>query len=165
LSHFLAPGDEYLYASIASNRSIPGVAPDTIISLTMILIIIAITLLANLADYLLKRGAIEAGSSLADPLSIFLAPWIWMGALLGIIAMATWVYVLGRHQISHAYPVFVGLGFVNITAISWLILKEDIGPQRLAGTILILAGIVIVHLQSRSESLKPVRSSDTEADD
>ncbi|MFA6001134.1 MAG: SMR family transporter [Thermoleophilia bacterium] len=130
----------------------------------MILIIIAITLLANLADYLLKRGAIDAGTSLADPLSIFLTPWIWMGALLGIIAMATWVYVLGRHQISHAYPVFVGLGFVNITIISWLFLKEDIGPQRLVGTLLILAGIVIVHLQSRSETLKPKQYTDTDTD-
>lgn len=126
----------------------------------MILIIIAITLLANMADYMLKRGALDAGSSLADPLSVFLTPWIWIGAILGITAMASWVYVLGRHQISHAYPIFVGLGFVNITAISWLILKEDIGPQRLAGTVLILAGIVVVHLQSRSESEKSARSSD-----
>ena len=125
----------------------------------MILIIIAITLLANLADYLLKRGAIEAGSSISDPLTIFFAPWIWMGAFLGIVAMASWVYVLGRHQISHAYPIFVGLGFVNITIISWLVLKENIGPQRIAGTLLILAGIIIVHLQSRSPSLKPAGPS------
>ena len=116
----------------------------------MILIIIAITLLANLADLLLKLGANESGGSLSDPMAIFFTPWIWIGALLGVAAMAAWVYVLGRHHISHAYPVFVGMAFMNITLISWLYLDEEIGRQRLIGTLLILTGIVIVHLQSRN---------------
>jgi len=119
----------------------------------MILIIIIITILANLADLLLKVGANEAGGFDAGLLAIFLTPWIWMGAVLGIGAMALWVYILGRHHISHAYPIFVGVGFVNITLASWLFLDEQIGPARLAGTFLILAGIVVVHLQSRGQSL------------
>ena len=114
----------------------------------MILIIIVITIFANLADLLLKIGANHAGDSVGDVLAIFLTPWIWMGAVLGITAMALWVYILGRHHISHAYPIFVGLGFVNITLASWLFLHEEISRARLAGTILILAGIVVVHFQS-----------------
>lgn len=115
----------------------------------MIIIIIVITILANLADFLLKLGAEAAGKSLDEPLAIFLTPWIWVGGLLGISAMALWVYILGRHQISHAYPIFVGLGFVNITLASWLFLHEDISRMRLAGTLLILAGIIVIHFQSR----------------
>ena len=116
----------------------------------MILIIIVITVMANVADLLLKVGASQAGESLSNPLAVFLTPWIWMGALLGIGAMALWVYILGRHHISLAYPIFVGVGFLNITLASWLFLHEEIGARRLAGTALILAGIVIVHFQSRS---------------
>jgi len=115
----------------------------------MILIIILITVFANLADLLLKIGANRAGDSLGDPLAVFLTPWIWMGALLGIGAMGLWVYILARHHISHAYPIFVGLGFLNITLASWLFLDEAISTRRLAGTGLIMAGIVIVHFQSR----------------
>lgn len=115
----------------------------------MILIIVIITAFANLADVLLKIGANDAGGSLSDPLAIFLTPWIWIGALLGIGAMAMWVYVLGRHHISHAYPVFVGLGFINVTLASWLYFHEQIDVQRLAGITMILTGIVVVHLQSR----------------
>ncbi len=115
----------------------------------MILIIIIITALANMADILLKIGANDAGESLSDPLAIFMTPWIWIGAVLGITAMGLWVYILGRHHISHAYPIFVGLGFINITLVSKLYLDEEIGARRLAGSALILAGIVIVHLQSR----------------
>lgn len=114
----------------------------------MIIIIIIITALANLADFLLKLGADAAGTSLDEPLAIFLTPWIWIGGLLGISAMALWVYILGRHHISHAYPIFVGLGFVNIPLASWLFLHEEISSMRLAGTLLILAGISVVHFQS-----------------
>lgn len=141
-------GDGYLYASIARKSGRAGVAPAASNASKMILIIIVITLLANLADLLLKLGANESAGTLDDPLSIFLSPWVWLGAVLGIGAMVTWVYVLGRHHISHAYPVFVGLGFLNITLIAWLYFKEEISLQRLAGTLLILAGIIAVHLQS-----------------
>lgn len=121
----------------------------------MIVIIIVITAFANLADVLLKVGANATGKSLADPLSIFLTPWIWLGALLGISAMAMWVYVLGRHHISHAYPVFVGLGFLNITLASWLYFQEEISLLRIAGIALILAGIVLVHLKSARPAAGP----------
>jgi len=121
---------------------------------TMILIIILITVMANIADLLLKVGASRAGDSIAsDPLAIFLTPWIWLGAVLGIGAMALWVYILGRHHISLAYPIFVGVGFLNITLASWLFLDEHISTQRLGGIGLILAGIVIVHFQARREAL------------
>lgn len=114
----------------------------------MILIIIVITAFANLADVLLKVGANAAGESLGDPLAIFLTPWIWLGAVLGTSAMAMWVYVLGRYHISHAYPLFVGLGFLNISLASWLYFREQLSPLRLAGIALILAGIVVVHFTS-----------------
>ncbi len=114
----------------------------------MILIIIVITALANLADILLKVGANDAGGSLSDPAAIFLTPWIWLGGALGIAAMALWVYILGRHHISHAYPIFVGLGFVNVTLAARFYFGESISLPRAAGIAVILAGIVLVHFQS-----------------
>lgn len=137
----------------------PGAHPD--FTDIVILLIIIITGLANLADILLKIGANSAGNSLEDPLVIFLTPWIWLGGLLGIGAMALWVYVLGRHRLSHAYPIFVGLGFVNITLISKFYLDEQIGVTRLIGAGLILVGIVVVHFQSK-ESV-PATSEPAEA--
>jgi multidrug transporter EmrE-like cation transporter len=118
----------------------------------MILIIIVITALANLADVLLKKGALEAGSSLSDPAAIFLTPWIWLGGLLGVTAMGLWVYILGRHHISHAYPIFVGLGFVNVTLASKFYFEESISPLRIAGIGLIMAGIVVVHFMSSGKA-------------
>jgi multidrug transporter EmrE-like cation transporter len=114
----------------------------------MILIIIVITAIANIADVLLKTGANNAGESLGDPLAIFITPWVWLGGALGVGALVMWVYVLGRYHISHAYPVFVGMGFLNITLISFLYFHEEISPLRIAGIALILAGIGVVHFNS-----------------
>ncbi|MHB1389970.1 MAG: DMT family transporter [Thermoleophilia bacterium] len=119
----------------------------------MILLIIIITLLANLADVLLKIGAGQAGDAIADPLALLLIPWVWLGALLGITAMALWIFVLGRHHLSHAYPIFVGMSLLNISLASGIYLDEAISWRRILGTALILAGIFAVHFSSRNDSV------------
>ncbi len=117
----------------------------------MILIILAITALASLADVLLKTGARQAEGSLANPLILIQIPWIWLGAFAGITALAMWVYVLSRHHISYAYPIFIGLTFLGISLASNIILDEAIGPRRAMGIALVLIGIVVVHLNSRAD--------------
>jgi multidrug transporter EmrE-like cation transporter len=126
----------------------------------MILIIVAITILASAADVLLKVGATRAGDSLTDLVSLAVSPWIWLGAAAGILAISLWVYVLSRHHISHAYPIFVGLNFLNISLASSIYLGETIPLARLAGILMVLAGIVIVHMFSQTPSA-PVPPPDT----
>jgi multidrug transporter EmrE-like cation transporter len=115
----------------------------------MIFILIGITLMASTADVLLKVGASQAGEELANPLVLIQIPWIWLGAFLGIAAMALWVYVLSKHHISHAYPIFVGLTFLNISLAAGIYLGEDISIRRLSGTATVLVGIIMVHLYSK----------------
>ena len=45
--------------------------------------------------------------------------------------------------LSMAYP-FVGLGFVMTMLLGWAFLNEDIGLLRIVGTLLIVAGVVLV---------------------
>lgn len=121
----------------------------------MIFLIIVITVLASLADVCLKVGAGQTENLLANPLQLALIPWIWLGAFLGITAISLWIYVLSRHHISHAYPIFVGLTFLNITLASWIYLGEQIGGRRLAGIAIVLVGIVVVHTVSSAEEQRP----------
>jgi multidrug transporter EmrE-like cation transporter len=121
----------------------------------MIALIIIITILASLADVCLKVGAAETGSLLSNPLQLALIPWIWLGAVLGVAAISLWIYVLSKHHISHAYPIFVGLTFLNITLASWIYLDEHIGWRRLAGIAVVLLGILVVHTTSTTEKAQP----------
>ncbi|GBE57875.1 4-amino-4-deoxy-L-arabinose-phosphoundecaprenol flippase subunit ArnE [bacterium BMS3Abin01] len=115
----------------------------------MIFMIIGITLLASTADVMLKVGASRAGGALTDPLVLIQIPWVWLGAILGLAAMALWIYVLSKHHISHAYPIFVGMTFINISLAAGIYLDERYSVRRLSGTVMVLAGIVVVHIFSR----------------
>jgi drug/metabolite transporter (DMT)-like permease len=66
-------------------------------------------------------------------------------ALLGGLAcyglsVLLWIYVLSRAEASYAYP-FLGLGFVLVAVAGWLLLGEDLSPQRLGATLVIMAGV------------------------
>lgn len=130
----------------------------------MIPILIFVTILASLADVLLKVGASQAGDSLSDPFVLIQIPWIWMGAALGLTAMALWIYVLSRHHISHAYPIFVGLTFINITLASVIFLDESIGSMRLSGALLVLTGITVVHFRSRNDAATSPAATEEKAE-
>ena len=63
-------------------------------------------------------------------------------AMYGLGALL-WLLVLARIDVSAAYP-FVGLGFVMTMMLGWLLLGESLQPTRVAGTLLIALGVVLV---------------------
>ncbi len=126
----------------------------------MIFMIIGITLLASTADVVLKIGASRAGGALTDPLVLIQIPWVWLGAALGLAAMALWIYVLSKHHISHAYPIFVGMTFLNISLAATIYLDERYSVRRLSGTVMVLAGIIVVHICSQDLASASPRRQD-----
>ncbi len=70
-------------------------------------------------------------------------PWVVGGlSLYGLGALA-WLLVLSQVELSFAYP-FVGLGFVITLLLSRWLLRDTINLYRLAGTLLISLGVVLV---------------------
>lgn len=67
--------------------------------------------------------------------------------LLGLTTFALsaclWLLVLARVDVSLAYP-FVGLGFIVTMVLAVLILKEPLSIARIAGTLLIVVGVVVI---------------------
>lgn len=118
----------------------------------MIFLIIAITVLANLADIFLKIGASQAGTQYSDPLVLVQIPWIWLGAALGVAAMILWIFILSRQHLSYAYPIVVGLSFINISLVSTIYLGEEISIRRLLGIVLVAAGIFVIHFLSARDA-------------
>ena len=56
---------------------------------------------------------------------------------------AVWLLVLARVDVSLAYP-FVGLGFVVTMLLAWAVHGEVLSTGRIAGTLMICAGVVVL---------------------
>lgn len=105
----------------------------------------------SLGQVLLKLGmmqpavqaAMSDGSALPLTQAVIVQPRLLAGLLLYAAAALSWMLVLGRVELSFAYP-FVGLGFVLVLVLSWLWLGEVPGLARLLGSFLVVAGVLLV---------------------
>lgn len=73
--------------------------------------------------------------------------WLFNGWLIGALALygittLVWVWVLRNAPLHLAYP-FMGLAFLFVPVLSWLILGERVQMPTVIGGLLILAGITI----------------------
>lgn len=114
----------------------------------LLLLIIASVSLSALAQLSLKIGTTAASAARsqgagAEMGGLLTSPMVILGLGLYGLGALLWLFVLGRAQLSLAYP-FVGLGFILTMLAGALVLHEPVSFARVAGTILILSGCVLV---------------------
>lgn len=111
------------------------------------LILASVTLNA-LAQILLRIGARSAaeagnGSVLAGFADLALRPTILAGLACYGLSLLAWLYILGRIDVSFAYP-FLALGFVLVALAGWQLLGEPMSPARATGIAIILVGVLVL---------------------
>ena len=74
-----------------------------------------------------------------------LKPWILSALLATFLSGLSWMVVLNKFQLSYAFP-FTALNFIVILAASALILGETITPPKVIGTMIVMAGILVMAL-------------------
>jgi multidrug transporter EmrE-like cation transporter len=89
------------------------------------------------------RGAISQQVLSKTLLAVALSPGVIVGLVLYGVGTLAWLSVLSRTQLSLAYP-FVGFSFIITAALGFLLFHEALGPSRLVGTALVIAGVVLV---------------------
>lgn len=117
---------------------------------TLSLVLLSVTLSA-LAQLLLKMGmsAAPVAHALRDGAAPRLAAEVVTslpvigGLTLYFASAAVWLFVLARLPLSVAYP-FVGLGFIVTMLLGWLVLGDTLTPARVAGTLLVMGGVVLI---------------------
>ncbi|MFD2029438.1 transporter [Ancylobacter dichloromethanicus] len=114
----------------------------------MIGLILASVVLNALAQILLRIGARSVaqsgnGSVLAGFVELAFRPAILAGIACYGMSLLTWLYVLGRIEVSFAYP-FLALGFVLVALAGWQLLGEPMSTARAAGIGIILIGVFIL---------------------
>jgi drug/metabolite transporter (DMT)-like permease len=118
--------------------------------------LILFTVLTNAAaQIMLKKGMLSFGSLSAGnggiigvigtAVSVVFSPWVFAGLCLFVVSMASHLVVLSRVQLSFAYP-FLSLAYVVVAAYAFFVFGEDVGPARIAGIALIMAGTVFISL-------------------
>lgn len=117
-------------------------------SLRLIALILASVTLSALAQLVLKAGTgtVAAGrpATLGEEIAALVqTPMVYLGLALYGVGAAVWLFVLARAPLSLAYP-FVGLGFILTMFAGLLAFQEELTPARIAGTLMIAAGCVLV---------------------
>jgi multidrug transporter EmrE-like cation transporter len=91
-----------------------------------------------------KAGEFPHGTSARiSYLSHFLRnPWVISSLLSAVVAAFAWIAALSRLDLSRAYP-FVSASFVLVLTLSAIIFGESLTLPKLAGAVLIVAGLII----------------------
>ena len=112
--------------------------------------ILAGVLLNAVAQLLLKAGVRPLGALSVDAATLLptVARVLTQGPILAglacyVLSVGVWIVGLSRVDVSIAYPL-LSLGYVVNALAAWWLFGEVLGPQRLAGMLLILAGVFLV---------------------
>ena len=69
--------------------------------------------------------------------------WIPFGIVMYAVSLLFWLEALSKGEISQLYPM-IGLNFVILSIVGYLLFHEQIGLLRICGLLLIVFGIVII---------------------
>lgn len=120
-------------------------------TLSTLLLITGSVVMTAVAQVLLKigmnRASVQAvhnsGAWVRLAGQLISNPWVVLGLSLYGLGAVVWLLVLAEVELSLAYP-FVGMGFIITMLLSWWLLNDAMNLQRVAGTLLISAGVVLV---------------------
>lgn len=109
----------------------------------------AIVILSNvLGNYALARGMRGQTTATAlDYILVIFTPWVACGISLLILWLLSRMALLSWADLTYVLPV-TSLGYVLSALVGHFLLDETITPSRWAGTLLIVAGTVLVGMGS-----------------
>jgi drug/metabolite transporter (DMT)-like permease len=104
----------------------------------------------TVASQLIMRWRIGPANAAADPdyriafvLGLLAMPWVWVAFLSTFLAGVAWMLTLSRLELTYAFP-FTGVAFLLILLAGAFVFGEHVSTGRVAGTLLVIAGLVIV---------------------
>lgn len=84
-----------------------------------------------------------SGDKVVFLLRQLLNPWIISGFVSAFLASMAWMAAMTRFDLNYAYP-FMSLAFVIVMIISAVALHEPLPMSRIAGTGLVIAGLLLI---------------------
>ncbi len=81
--------------------------------------------------------------SVANVISLLIKPWVISAFIAAFGASLCWMAAIGRMPLSKAYP-FTALSFPLIAVLAVWLFRESFDWHKIAGTILIIAGVIVL---------------------
>ena len=94
----------------------------------------------------LKKAGLDVGAfdfSRAAFARALAQPWLWSAIGCYIGAFLSWITILRRSTLSAAFATSA-IVFVAVMAASWMVFGEHVGAMQIAGSLIILAGILML---------------------
>ena len=112
---------------------------------------IFLTILFTVYSQLVMRWQVGNAGGLPDGLAekavfvggLLIKPWVLTAIFATFLSGVSWMLAMTRFEVSYAFP-FVSLTYVAVLLASFLLFHEPLGAAKLAGTALIVAGIVVI---------------------
>jgi drug/metabolite transporter (DMT)-like permease len=122
-----------------------------IVSMNIAIVYILISVLGGaIGQVLLKRGmssmgplTLSAGKLPSMLIAMGTNPFVVIGLIVYVGSTIFWLTALSRVDLSYAYP-FASLSYIAMLLASWQIFHEDISILRLAGSFVILVGVILI---------------------
>ncbi len=113
--------------------------------LTLLTYILTSVTINSLAQIVYKKGLKNAFKeiNLREIIRTMTRPLIIVGLLMYATSALLWIIVLSKADVSYAYP-FLSLGYVLVTFLSYVLLKEKVNKLRIVGVCVIIIGVIIV---------------------
>jgi len=111
-------------------------------------LILSAVLLGALGQVIMKRGMqiygeVSAGTVWRQIIPILRVPQVTLGLACYAVSAVLWIAVVSKFDLSLAYPM-VSVAYVAVFLASWFLFGEKISAVRLAGLVLIVAGVVVI---------------------
>ena len=111
-------------------------------------LILAINILLSVSgQFFLKYGINKIGEvqGIALITKAITNPFVIIGVGLYGLGMLTWFAVLSKFDLSIAYPA-LSIGYILVMIVSWQFLGESITFGKVAGTVSIMTGVVLLFI-------------------
>ncbi len=121
------------------------------VTMNIAIVYILISVVGGAAgQVLLKKGMSDMGPLTISAGQIFnliwrmaTNPYVVIGLAVYMFGTLFWLVALSRVQLSFAYP-FASLSYGLMLLASWQLFREDISLLRVVGTIVIVAGVLLI---------------------
>jgi multidrug transporter EmrE-like cation transporter len=107
--------------------------------------------MAAAAQLLIKLGATRFGSTMLDSgifrflIRVLTTPAIFAGLTLYGVSAFLWILVLGRVELSYAYPM-VAAGYILVSLLAWVLFHEEMTVMKGVALGVIAVGVVLLGL-------------------